>query len=145
MKNVSIDCEFITIDELREKCENGLKNKLTSSELEKMDNYKTATCLCVPLEDECLDYPEDDSVEDKLKLLIVSGSKDNTTFQSISNGLRGFKSIISNIYPDNENTLLHIMINYSYLFDYIEAITKEDIKIMLNLLYDNYNTRLVLI
>ena len=145
MKNVSIDCEFITIDELREKCENGLKNKLTSSELEKMDNYKTATCLCVPLEDECSEYPEDDSVEDKLKLLIVSGSKDNTTFQSISNGLRGFKSIISNIYPDNENTLLHIMINYSYLFDYIESITKEDIKIMLNLLYDNYNTRLVLI
>ena len=145
MKNVSIDCEFITIDELREKCKNGLKNKLTSSELEKMDNYKTATCLCVPLEDECLDYPEDDSVEDKLKLLIVSGSKDNTTFQSISNGLRGFKSIISNIYPDNENTLLHIMVNYSYLFDYIESITKEDIKIMLNLLYDNYNTRLVLI
>nr|DAO04329.1 MAG TPA: hypothetical protein [Caudoviricetes sp.] len=145
MKNVSIDCEFITIDELREKCENGLKSKLTSSELEKMDNYKTATCLCIPLEDECLEHSEDDSAEDKLKLLIVSGSKDNTTFQSISNGLRGFKSIISNIYPDNENTLLHIMINYSYLFDYIESISKEDIKIMLNLLYDNYNTRLVLI
>ena len=145
MKNVSIDCEFITIDELREKCENGLKNKLTSSELEKMDNYKTATCLCVPLEDECSDYSDDDSVEDKLKLLIVSGSKDNTTFQSISNGLRGFKSIISNIYPDNENTLLHIMVNYSYLFDYIESISREDIKIMIGLLYDNYNTRLVLI
>lgn len=145
MKNVSIECEFITIEELREKYENGLKDKLTSSELEKMNNYKTATCLCIPLEDECSDYSDDDSVEDKLKLLIVSGSKDNTTFQSISNGLRGTKTIISNIYPNNEATLLHIMVNYSYLFDYIESISKEDIKIMIGLLYDNYNTRLVLI
>ena len=31
MKNVSIECEFITIEELREKCENGLKDKLTSN------------------------------------------------------------------------------------------------------------------
>ena len=145
MKNVSIECEFITIEELREKCENGLKDKLTSSELEKMNNYNTATWLCIPLEDECSDYSDDDSVDDKLKLLIVSGSKDNTTFQSISNGLRGTKTIISNIYPNNEATLLHIMANYSYLFDYIESISKEDIKIMIGLLYDNYNTRLVLI
>ena len=88
MKNVSIECEFITIEDLREKCKDGLKEKMTDSELEKMDNYKTATCLCVPLEDECSDYSDDESVEDKLKLLIVSGSKENTSFQSVSNGIR---------------------------------------------------------
>ena len=145
MKNVSIECECITIEDLREKCKDGLKEKMTDSELEKMDNYKTATCLCVPLEDECSDYSDDESVEDKLKLLIVSGSKENTSFQSVSNGLRSTKSIITNIYPNNERTLLHIMINYSYLFDYIESVSKDDIKIMLDLLYSDYNTRLLLI
>lgn len=145
MKNVSIECEFITIEDLREKCEDGLKEKMTDSELKKMDNYKTATCLCVPLEDECSDYSDDESVEDKLKLLIVSGSKENTSFQSVSNGIRATKSIITNIYPDNERTLLHIMVNYSYLFDYIESVSKDDIKIMLDLLYSDYNTRLLLI
>lgn len=145
MKNVSIECEFITIEDLMEKCKDGLKEKMTDSELEKMDNYKTATCLCVPLEDECSDYSDDESVEDKLKLLIVSGSKENTSFQSVSNGLRSTKSIITNIYPDNERTLLHIMVNYSYLFDYIESVSKDDIKIMLDLLYSDYNTRLLLI
>lgn len=145
MKNVSIECEFITIEDLREKCKYGLKEKMTDSELEKMDNYKTATCLCVPLEDECSDYSDDESVEDKLKLLIVSGSKENTSFQSVSNGIRSTKSIITNIYPDNERTLLHIMVNYSYLFDYIESVSKDDIKIMLDLLYSDYNTRLLLI
>lgn len=145
MKNISIECEFITIEDLREKCKAGLKEKMTDSELEKMDNYKTATCLCVPLEDECSDYSDDESVEDKLKLLIVSGSKENTSFQSVSNGLRSTKSIITNIYPDNERTLLHIMVNYSYLFDYIESVSKDDIKIMLDLLYSDYNTRLLLI
>ena len=145
MKKVSIECELITIEELREKCKDGLKEKMTDSELEKMDNYKTATCLCVPLEDECSDYSDDESVEDKLKLLIVSGSKENTSFQSVSNGLRSTKSIITNIYPDNERTLLHIMVNYSYLFDYIESVSKDDIKIMLDLLYSDYNTRLLLI
>ena len=118
---------------------------MTDSELEKMDNYKTATCLCVPLEDECSDYSDDESVEDKLKLLIVSGSKENTSFQSVSNGIRSTKSIITNIYPNNERTLLHIMVNYSYLFDYIESVSKDDIKIMLDLLYSDYNTRLLLI
>lgn len=145
MKNVSIECEFITIEELREKCKSGLKEKMTDSELEKMENYKTATCLCVPLEDECSDYSDDESVEDKLKLLVVSGSKDNTTFQSISNGVRGTKPIITNIYPDKEHTMLHIMINYSYLFDYVESVSKEDIKVMLSLLFDDYNTRLLLL
>lgn len=145
MKNVSIECEFITIEDLREKYKDGLKEKMTDSELEKMDNYKTATCLCVPLEDECSDYSDDESVEDKLKLLIVSGSKENTSFQSVSNGIRSTKSIITNIYPDNERTLLHIMVNYSYLFDYIESVSKDDIKIMLDLLYSDYNTRLLLI
>lgn len=145
MKNVSIECEFITIEDLREICKSGLKEKMTDSELEKMDNYKTATCLCVPLEDECSDYSDDESVEDKLKLLIVSGSKENTSFQSVSNGIRSTKSIITNIYPDNENTLLKIMVNYSYLFDYIESVSKDDIKIMLDLLYSDYNTRLLLI
>lgn len=145
MKNVSIECELITIEDLREKCKDGLKEKMTDSELEKMDNYKTATCLCVPLEDECSDYSDDESVEDKLKLLIVSGSKENTSFQSVSNGIRSTKSIITNIYPDNENTLLQIMVNYSYLFDYIESVSKDDIKIMLDLLYSDYNTRLLLI
>lgn len=145
MKNVSIECEFIIIEDLREKCKDGLKEKMTDSELEKMDNYKTATCLCVPLEDECSDYSDDESVEDKLKLLIVSGSKENTSFQSVSNGIRATKSIITNIYPDNERTLLHIMVNYSYLFDYIESVSKDDIKIMLDLLYSDYNTRLLLI
>lgn len=145
MKNVSIECEFITIEDLMEKCKDGLKEKMTDSELEKMDNYKTATCLCVPLEDECSDYSDDESVEDKLKLLIVSGSKENTSFQSVSNGIRATKSIITNIYPNNERTLLHIMVNYSYLFDYIESVSKDDIKIMLDLLYSDYNTRLLLI
>jgi hypothetical protein len=145
MKNVSIECEFITIEALREKFKDGLKEKMTDLELEKMDNYKTATCLCVPLEDECSDYSDDESVEDKLKLLIVSGSKENTSFQSVSNGLRSTKSIITNIYPNNERTLLHIMVNYSYLFDYIESVSKDDIKIMLDLLYSDYNTRLLLI
>ena len=145
MKNVSIECEFITIEDLRERCKDGLKEKMTDLELEKMDNYKTATCLCVPLEDECSDYSDDESVEDKLKLLIVSGSKENTSFQSVSNGIRSTKSIITNIYPDNENTLLQIMVNYSYLFDYIESVSKDDIKIMLDLLYSDYNTRLLLI
>ena len=145
MKNVSIECEFITIEDLRERCKSGLKEKMTDSELEKMDNYKTATCLCVPLEDKCSDYSDDESVEDKLKLLIVSGSKENTSFQSVSNGIRSTKSIITNIYPDIENTLLQIMINYSYLFDYIESVSKDDIKIMLDLLYSDYNTRLLLI
>lgn len=145
MKNVSIECGFITIEDLREKCKDGLKEKMTDSELKKMDNYKTATCLCVPLEDECSDYSDDESVEDKLKLLIVSGSKENTSFQSVSNGIRATKSIITNIYPDNERTLLHIMVNYSYLFDYIESVSKDDIKIMLDLLYSDYNTRLLLI
>lgn len=145
MKNVSIECEFITIEDLMEQCKDGLKEKMTDSELKKMDNYKTATCLCVPLEDECSDYSDDESVEDKLKLLIVSGSKENTSFQSVSNGIRATKSIITNIYPDNERTLLHIMVNYSYLFDYIESVSKDDIKIMLDLLYSDYNTRLLLI
>lgn len=145
MKNVSIECEFITIEELREKCKSGLKEKMTDLEVEKMENYKTATCLCVPLEDECSDYSNDESVEDKLKLLVVSGSKDNTTFQSISNGVRGTKPIITNTYPNKENTMLHIMINYSYLFDYVESVSKEDIKVMLSLLFDDYNTRLLLL
>ena len=145
LKNVSIECVCITIEDLREKCKDGLKEKMTDSELEKMDNYKTATCLCVPLEDDCSDYSDDESVEDKLKLLIVSGSKENTSFQSVSNGIRATKSIITNIYPNNERTLLHIMVNYSYLFDYIESVSKDDIKIMLDLLYSDYNTRLLLI